>query len=373
MLRMTALQKRFLFVLLLTLFFLFLCKYNRFDRVSLVSTSGREFEKAVVTQILQDNLQEDGSRTGQQSLLITLKTGPMTGETVEATSNDGYLFGAACRVGTQVVVIQSISGDIQISTVYSVDREWAVYGFVILFFGIICLVGGKKGVLASLGLIFTFICVMYLYLPMIYKGNSPFAAAILVAAVTTLVTMYLIGGLSKKTVSSVIGTVFGVITAGVFAYGFGRACNITGYNVSNIESLTVLGDLCGIRIGELLFSGLLISSLGAVMDVAMSISSTLCEIHSQNPQLSAKELFAAGMNVGRDMMGTMVNTLILAFAGGSVSVLLLNYSYELPYLQIINSNNICIEIMQGLSGSLGVILTVPFVSALASFLYAKHR
>ena len=124
-----------------------------------------------------------------------------------------------------------------------------------------------------------------------------------------------------------------------------------------------------IQVGGLLFSGLLISSLGAVMDVAMSISSSMQELCSQNPEISRLELMRAGMRVGRDMMGTDSNTLILAFAGTSLSMLVLDYAYELPYLQIINSNNIGIAVMQGLSGSFGVVLTVPATVLMAAYIY----
>ena len=118
-----------------------------------------------------------------------------------------------------------------------------------------------------------------------------------------------------------------------------------------------------------MFSGLLICSLGAVLDVAMSISSSMQELCSQNPEISRLELMRAGMRVGRDMMGTDSNTLILAFAGTSLSMLVLDYAYELPYLQIINSNNIGIAVMQGLSGSFGVVLTVPATVLMAAYIY----
>ena len=142
--------------------------------------------------------------------------------------------------------------------------------------------------------------------------------------------------------------------------------------MSDIESLLTLWNVSGIQVGGLLFSGLLISSLGAVMDVAMSIGSSIGEIHAQNPTISRKELFKAGMHVGRDMMGTDSNTLILAFAGGSVSMLVLDYAYDLPYQQIINSNNIGIAIMQGLSGSFGIVLAVPVTVLLAVLLYTHE-
>ena len=95
----------------------------------------------------------------------------------------------------------------------------------------------------------------------------------------------------------------------------------------------------------------------------------MAEIQGQSPGISRKDLFRSGMRVGRDMMGTDSNTLILAFAGGSISMLVLDYAYDLPWLQIINSNNIAISIMQGLSGSFGVILSVPATVAIATVLY----
>ena len=109
------------------------------------------------------------------------------------------------------------------------------------------------------------------------------------------------------------------------------------------------------------------------MDVAMSISSAIDEIYKQNTALSRKELFKAGMRVGRDMMGTDSNTLILAFAGSSVSTLLLDYAYDLPYQQIINSNNIGIAIMQGLAGSFGIVLSAPLTVLICTVLFHKNE
>ena len=109
------------------------------------------------------------------------------------------------------------------------------------------------------------------------------------------------------------------------------------------------------------------------MDVEMSVASTLNELHFRNPSMSRSELFASGMNVGKDMTGTMSNTLILAFAGGSLGTLMLNYAYDLPYAQVVNSYQIGIKIMQGVSGSIGIILTVPLVSLISSLMLGARR
>ncbi len=347
-------------------FALFLWQYNQVDKAELVGTEGRAFEQARVVSVLQDNLQEDGNRYGDQKVELYIKTGELAGQTVEATSPNGNLFGAVCYPGRDVIAIVSVSGDTNVVTVYSPDRILAVVGFVAVFLLVLCLIGGKNGAKSALGLIFTFICIFFLMIPMIYRGVSPFLSAVLITLVTTLVTMYLIGGFSAKTLCSVLGTVAGVVLAGVSAWIFGAAADIGGYNVSNIEDLLFIGQHTQVNIGELLFAGILISALGAVMDVAMSISSTITEIYRQNPTLTRMQLFRSGISVGRDMMGTMSNTLVLAFAGGSLSLLVLNYAYDLSMNQVLNSSSIGIEIMQGISGSMGVVMTVPIVSVLAS-------
>ena len=109
------------------------------------------------------------------------------------------------------------------------------------------------------------------------------------------------------------------------------------------------------------------------MDVAISVASTINEIHDKNPQLSRKELFSSGINVGRDMMGTMSNTLILAFTGSSINTLVYIYSYNYSYYQVLNMYSIGIEIIQGISATLGVILTVPFVAFISSMFLSRRR
>lgn len=359
--------RRTVIAVLLVGFVVALFWINQVEKPQLVTTVGRTFERARVVEVVKDNIQEDGQRYGEQNVRLLMRSGPKKGQTVDATSAAGYLFGAGCKPGMEVIAIQSVSGDISATSVYSANREGIVYAFIALFLIILCAIGGRKGIKASLGLVFTFICIIFLYIPLIFRGASPFWAAVLVAVITTLVTMYLIGGPSKKTACAILGSVAGVMIAGVVATGFGFFANISGYNVSDIENLLFLGDNTKIQVGGLLFSGLLIASLGAMMDISISVASTINEIHENTPGLSRMELFKSGMSVGRDMMGTMSNTLILAFAGGSISVLITNYVYDLPFVQVINSYGIGIEIMKGLSGSIGVILTVPIVAAISAF------
>ena len=354
-----------IYLLLVCVFAVFVFKLNQVEKTELVVRTGQTFEKGKVTEILQDNLDSNGTRVGEQKVRVKMLTGVRKGEELDVTSSSGYLFGAACTVGMKVIVMQSVA------SVYSQDREWVIYIFALLYLLALCIIGGKQGIKGCLGLIFTFFCVIFVYLPLVYLGYSPFWSAVFICFLTTLVTMYLIGGPTKKTCAATLGTLAGVVLAGISAWCFSKASGISGYNVSDIETLMTLWNTNRIQVGGLLFSGLLISCLGAVMDVAMSISSAIDEIYKQNSSLTRKELFKAGMRVGRDMMGTDSNTLILAFAGSSVSTLLLDYAYDLPYQQIINSNNIGIAIMQGLAGSFGIVLSVPLTVLICTILF--HR
>lgn len=362
-----------IYLLFVCVFAVFVFKLNQVEKTELVVRTGQTFEKAEVTEILQDNLDSNGTRVGEQKVRVKMLTGARKGEELDITSSSGYLFGAACKVGMKVIVMQSVAGETTIASVYSQDREWVIYIFALLYLLALCVIGGKQGIKGCLGLIFTFFCVIFVYLPLVYLRFSPFWAAVFICFLTTLVTMYLIGGPTKKTCAATLGTLAGVVLAGLSAWCFSKASGISGYNVSDIETLMTLWNTNRIQIGGLLFSGLLISCLGAVMDVAMSISSAIDEIYKQNTSLTRKELFKAGMRVGRDMMGTDSNTLILAFAGSSVSTLLLDYAYDLPYQQIINSNNIGIAIMQGLAGSFGIVLSVPLTVLICTVLFHKNE
>ena len=355
------------------IFVMLVVRLNDVTKTQLVNRTGQTFETGVVVEILQDNIQEDGARVGQQTVVVEMTSGEKKGQNLVTTSSAGYLFGAACTVGMRVIVLQSVAGDTVVTSIYSMDRTAVVLGFAVLYILALCLVGGKQGVKGAMGLIFTFASILFIYLPLVYLGYSPFWVSALICALTTAVTMYFIGGATRKTLCATAGTLAGVIIAGVTATIFSRMSGITGWNVSDIESLMTLYQTDGIQVGGLLFSGLLISALGAVMDVAMSISSAMQELCDQRPDITRLELMKAGMRVGRDMMGTDSNTLILAFAGTSLSMLVLDYAYDLPFLQIINSNNIGIAVMQGLSGSFGIVLSVPATVLLNAWIYTWER
>lgn len=349
---------------------------SNIEKPELRPTGGNTFAKATVLEVLTDNtnISEDGEMEGNQTVKIEIKSGKYKGQECEANSPNSNHSGANCKEGTKVIVLVNEGDDGQlVASVYNYDRGMILWILIGLFLVVLCLIGGKKGAASALGLIFTFICIFGLYIPMMYAGVSPFLAATITAVIVTIVVMVLIGGWTYKTLCAIIGTICGVVIAGGLAALFGYIGKISGLNVDDMETLAYVAQNSKLDVGGILFSGILIASLGAVMDVSMSVASAISEISETSPNISRKQLFQSGIHVGRDMMGTMSNTLILAFAGSSINTLIIIYSYNMQYLEYMNRYDIGIELLRGITGSMGVILTVPLVSFIASFLMNKNH
>ena len=139
-------------------------------------------------------------------------------------------------------------------------------------------------------------------------------------------------------------------------------------NMDEAESLLLTAVDNGLKIRGLYICSILIASEGAVMDIAMSISSAVAELRAVNPTLAPQQLFRSGMNIGRDAMGTMANTLVLAYAGTSLNMMIFMYAYDVSYIQLLNTDFVAIEVIRGLAGSIGIVLTVPVVAAVSAWL-----
>lgn len=369
-------------VLLVVALFVFVIFILIFNKADLRQSSGRnasaalKYERAKVVSVNHEELEEDdvykGIKRGSQNLELEILTGDYKGETVLVENYISALYSVVCKENTHVIVTISTraEGTYNVS-VYSYDRANFLYSMIAVFFVMMGLIGGKKGVRSVLGLLFTFVCIFTLFIPMLYKGYSPILSSLLIVSVTTCVCLWLLNGFSIKTASAILGTILGVMIAGAISSVSGQIAHLTGFNMDEAESLLLVAQDYHMQVRGLLFASILISSLGAVMDMAMSIASTLFELYSNNPKLSRKSLFMSGMNVGHDMMGTMTNTLILAFTGASLNMLILIYSYNVPYYQLINTDMLGIEIIQAISGSIAVVLTVPIVAFVSAQLITR--
>lgn len=233
----------------------------------------------------------------------------------------------------------------------------------IFFLGSLIIVGGIKGVKAIFTLVFTIFTVMKILLPMILNGYDPVLVSVGICAIVIVVTLFVISGINQKTLAAIIGTLGGICIAGFSALLFGHMADLSG--LGNEESIHLVLYSRHIDFRGLLFAGIIIGALGAVMDVGMSVSSSMYEIQLRNPEIKEKDLIAGGMSVGRDIMGTMSNTLILAYVGSSMNLLLLFLTYDMPLNEIIGRDNMAAEVVRSLAGSVGLIFTIPLTAVVA--------
>ena len=299
-----------------------------------------EYETGVVTDILSDNTEADtvadGGYRGEQLLLAQVRSGQYKGETMQVYNYVGPLYGQPLKVGQRaVLLISTYSDGSHTATVYEYDRAVGLAVIVGLFL---------------------------------------LVTVFLVCAYITVVTMVILGGVCRKTVCAALGTVAGTALALLFGLLSQSLLRIDGLRLTDVEPLLQLrqtGTPLGLR--GLLVAGVVISALGAVMDVAMSISSALTEVHTVAPDRDGRALFRSGMNIGRDMVGTMTNTLILAFLGSGLSFIIYLYSLGLDPRQLISSPYMATEVISGIASSIGVILAVPLTALITSFILVKDK
>lgn len=340
----------------------------------LTAAQKRMFAVAEVTDVLADNASPDtwteGRRIGQQLLEVKVLSGEHKGAVLEAANFLSAYANVDAKVGTKVIVRLDVDeqGELYVVSVPAYNRAPVMLGLALIFAALLVIIGRKKGVMALVGLVYTLACIWFIQVPMILRGAEPVLVSIIIVALTTAASLLFLTGLSRKTLCAVLGCVCGVGVAGIFAAVSGSISQLNGFNLPEAEDLVLRATQDTVRISGLLVSGILVASLGAVMDVAMSISSSCWELRQLNPGLPKAALFRSGMNIGRDAMGTMANTLILAFAGASLNTLLLFRIYGYPAIQLFNSDAIAVELIRGLAGSIGIILTVPLVAALSAAL-----
>lgn len=331
-----------------------------------------DYERAVVDSVdtqAYSPSEFPGLYTGNQQVTVKLETGRYAGKTFQIKNALNYDTNYVLHKGERVVVSVNTSTDKnQVVNIY-MYTPWRMLPLIILialFAAALCIIGGRKGFRSIVGIAFTLTTVFFIFIPMLIRGAPTVMATLLAAAATSCVTLFLVGGFDRKSLSAVLGTIAGVFISIVVLLIFGNILQVSGYTDPNADALLNIAGNCRLQVQGLFFAGIIISSLGAVMDIAISVATTVNEIHIQNPAAGIKELFRSGLNVGRDMMGTMVNTLLLAYAGASVVSFIEMYSYQVQTRQLFNSNQIAMQILEAVCGSLAVILTVPIVSLISA-------
>ena len=353
---------------------------NRTNENETRPDSGRlVYAPAKVTAVLSDNAQEDfenaeGRRVGDQELEIQILSGDHKDEIMTVTNYMSALFNVDVQQGDRIIVrIMTDENGSYYASVFNYDRGIVLGGFLLIFFILLATLGGKKGLGALAGLLLTLGCIWFILIPCLLRDVPAIPVTIAVSAVSAAAGLIFLNGYSKKTFCAVCGCVGGVLVSGIAAAVVGSLSPMNGFNMQEAENLILYGADQGLKVSGLLVCGVLISALGAVMDVALGIASSVWEMKEQNPDASVGSLFRSGMQIGKDAMGTMANTLILAFAGSSLNMLILVQTYNIPFLQLINTDSIALEVVQSVAGSIGILLTVPLVAFISARLMAHRK
>lgn len=336
---------------------------------TLINTYG----KIVETQEVKD-VQNGSVKEKVQVVTVEITEGDYIGEefTTEYVLSydiDGKILAYELEEGDEVTVqiIEETDGTTS-ATVLDVVRAPYIAIMFVLFLTIVIIVGGKKGFKAILGLIFTILLIYFVMIKGIFKGDHAIKNSVITSIIVIVGTFIIIGdGINKKILTAAIGTFGGVISAGIFALIFNNLAKLTGAGEDAIQ-LSINMTAINFNFRQLLFAGIIVSALGACMDVGMSIASSLDEIKMKNPDITWQELFKSGMNIGRDVIGTMTNTLILAYVGGSLNLILLFMASNMDLYEILNKETIAEQIISAIAGSIGVVCTVPITSFVYSIL-----
>jgi uncharacterized membrane protein len=245
--------------------------------------------------------------------------------------------------------------------VYDVDNTPYIIALAFVFLAALVFVARLRGFISLMGLGLTVLLLFFVYVPLTMKGFPPLLSAVGVSLVSILFTVPVITGRSKKTVAGIAGASAGIVFSVLLTLVTGALINVSGIIDDELLTLFYVSGT-EINIRNVALSGMIISSLGAVIDVSVSVASAVHEFFIVHPGVDRKEAFRSAMEVGKDNLGSMVNTLVMAYVGSSLSLILiisLKFDSGMPLLMIINNHQVLTEILKSFIGCLGMIAAVP--------------
>ncbi|MCL2244666.1 MAG: YibE/F family protein [Treponema sp.] len=313
---------------------------------------------------------------------------PMLGEKIyfEAAITSGTQKGDIVRASQNTSgFLQDVQKEVSVNSgillIYS-NNEWFFNGFLrinrmlglaILFILCVILFGGIKGFNTILSLGFTCTAIFAVFIPAILSGKNIYVMSILVCIYTMVFTPLIVIGYNRKSLASITGCTGGVMISGIIALVMDKLLYLTGIVDEHSRYLVNLPGEIQLNLHAVVFAGIIIGAMGAVMDVAISLSSSLWEIKEKAPSITFKEMFRSGLTIGRDIMGTMADTLILAYIGSSLTVVILLSVFSGSFLGLFNSEMIAVEILQALAGSFGILFAMPLTALFCPVIYLRDK
>lgn len=338
--------------------------------VAFADTLGEEpelsYEKGRVLSV-EEKHKEGEYAYDYQLVEIEILSGEDKGKiiSIENAYTDHDLYDIAVEEKDKVVLVVETFENSKNIHISDHSRGSMISTLVLVFLLLLILVGRKKGFKTVITISLTIFLIYKMFLPLVLKGFDPLILTILISIIITFLTIITVSGFNKKSYAAIIGTISGVIIAGIISVVAAKIMKLTGLSMEEAGMLMNIPQKINFDFKNLLFAGIIFGALGAVMDVAMSIASSIQEVNNANTNLSKAELFKSGMEVGRDIMGTMSNTLILAYMGSFIPLLLLFFAYETPLVRLINMDMVATEILRSIAGSIGLIVTIPITAFLA--------
>ena len=276
------------------------------------------------------------------------------------------------KVGETALVVvpsQICEGDVLVAR----DHWRMGWGFV--FFGAFCLLlcvfGGWTGAKALFSFVFSCFAVWKLLIPLVLDGFPASTVTFLTVAVLTGVIMYLVAGWTKKGLTAFAGAMLGVVASLGLAHLFGRLMHVNGATMPFAQQLLYSG-YSGLDLRDVFIGAIVLASSGAVMDLAMDIAAGVAEVKLHNPALGFRELLLSGLRMGRAVVGTMTTTLLLAYSGGYLTLLMVFAAQGTHPMDFLNSTLVSAEIVKTLVGSFGLVLVAPFTAAVGAWIYTRR-
>lgn len=352
--------------------------WDRINSYTMYNNDSRTFVRGRVVSVDNERLETDpydhSRYLGEQELTVLILEGDQKGDKVSIDNYLSQTHNIYVNANQKIIVCADMpEGVVPYYTVFNYDRCLPLGILVVVFAAVMLFVGKGKGLRALAGVVFTLLLVVLFMVQAIYHGFPPVIVSILTILTGTAVSLLLLNGCSRRTAVSALTTVLGVAVTGIIFYISSKTLHLTGFNSDNAEELLVIQGATGLSVRSLLIAGVLVSSLGAVMDVAVSLTAALMELVAVDPSVTARQVMKSGFNIGKDMIGTMSNTLILAFAGTALNTMLVLTAYGVSRTQFISSDYLAIELAQGLCATIGVILTVPITTGICAAMRISHR
>ena len=247
-------------------------------------------------------------------------------------------------------------------------RTAPLFWLTMFFFVMLVVFGRKKGVNTILSLVFTCLAIFLVFIPAVLASKNIYFWSTLVCIYSIVMTIIIVNGADKKSACAIIGCFSGVLLSGILTVIMSALMNMTGVLDESSLYLSQINPDMPIDLKAIIFAAIIIGSMGAVMDVSMSVSSSLYELWIKT-KAPAKELIQSGISIGRDMMGTMANTLVLAYIGSTLSVTLLLIVYNGSMTELLNKERVIADMLQAVVGSIGILFTIPFTAVICGFMY----